>query len=335
MSELYTMPLNNTQAKAGAGKKGKGEIVNIYQTSLINSLTKVSNTQTVIKGRSKYYTFSNDILAEIYTTKYKNLTLCLSATVDPQKVRTSMHQLTDALIIRCTEKCNIKTVKDLVATISLQEYMDLRDLKDEKATREQVNEDLNTLYHLYYMHKSGQFRVISGYDFKNGIISVTFAPEFLALLQRSSIMRFPTNLLRIDVRSYPNAYYIGRRVVEHKRMNLCKPNESIIAIKTLCEATPCLPDSLHVGRHQTEKIIEPFERDMDACIEYGILKSWEYCHTKGEPLTDEELQNMDINLFYSLLVKFETTFEPTAEERKKISSKKNTKKTKNSEKKLM
>ena len=47
-------------------------------------------------------------------------------------------------------------------------------------------------------------------------------------------------------------------------------------------------------------IIEPFERDMDALDE---AFTWEYCRSKGAPLTDEELTNMSYEIFKELLVK--------------------------------
>ena len=52
----------------------------------------------------------------------------------------------------------------------------------------------------------------------------------------------------------------------------------------------------------TRRIIDPFERDMDALSD--TLK-WAYCHSNNTPLTDEELKNLNYDTFIELLIKTE------------------------------
>jgi hypothetical protein len=36
----------------------------------------------------------------------------------------------------------------------------------------------------------------------------------------------------------------------------------------------------------------------------GYLLSWEYCNGRGEPLTDEQLENMDYSIWIKLYISF-------------------------------
>ena len=116
-------------------------------------------------------------------------------------------------------------------------------------------------------------------------------------------MPYPAQLWRINQKRNPNSYYFLRRIAEHKNMNIGKKNEDIISVKTLLSASPYLPkraDVAKAGRQLKQRIIDPFERDMDE-LEETLL--WEYCHSNNTPLTDEELQNFSYELFEKLLVK--------------------------------
>ena len=56
---------------------------------------------------------------------------------------------------------------------------------------------------------------------------------------------------------------------------------------------------MRTGRQLDQRIIKPFERDMDAL---QSTLSWHYCHSLNEPLTEEELAVMDYETFKELLV---------------------------------
>ena len=53
------------------------------------------------------------------------------------------------------------------------------------------------------------------------------------------------------------------------------------------------------NRNLTARIIEPFERDMDALNE---TLQWNYCHSNNVPLSDTELNTMTYDLFKTLMV---------------------------------
>ena len=103
-------------------------------------------------------------------------------------------------------------------------------------------------------------------------------------------------------------------------MNYFKKNSDTISVKTLLECTPELPtyDEVISGdRAIARRIIEPFERDLNELED--VLK-WEYCHSNGTPLTDDEIDNFNYHIFYNLMLRIKWIDYP--ELQKKTKSKK-------------
>ena len=74
-------------------------------------------------------------------------------------------------------------------------------------------------------------------------------------------------------------------------MNAGKKNEDIISVETLLSCASALPsyDEVMAGdRHISARIIEPFQRDMNALLP---TLQWEYCKKDtGAPLSDDEIE---------------------------------------------
>ena len=116
------------------------------------------------------------------------------------------------------------------------------------------------------------------------------------------VMPYPPQLYALNNKRNPNSFYFLRKIAEHKNMNVGKKNEDTISVKTLLSASPYLPAYKKVmatDRHLDTRIINPFERDMDALAD--TLK-WEYCHRNGEPLSNEELSKFNYQLFKDCLI---------------------------------
>ena len=80
-------------------------------------------------------------------------------------------------------------------------------------------------------------------------------------------MYFPQEALRGNIKKNPWKYWLARKISEHKRMNIGKPNEDTISVQTLIDACPNYPTYEKVmseDRAIRRRIIEPFERDLDA-----------------------------------------------------------------------
>lgn len=236
-------------------------------------------------------------------------------------LRTSTHKLLDILMLTYSE------TREKEVTISIQDFMKLRGLKDRKTAEEQVKEDLATLYSLSasFRQKEGNkivayndARIIQGkgQSFKNGIIRVKFGDDFFNAMQSYHVMPMPPAFLALNDKHNPNSYHLGRRIALHKNMNYGKPNEDLIGVITLLEACPNLRTHEEVYKNgkqsYTQKIIDPFYRDMNELEATGIF-TWEYCHSNGMPLTDEELENLNYEIFKKLLVKITWHIYPARE----------------------
>ena len=86
-------------------------------------------------------------------------------------------------------------------------------------------------------------------------------------------------------------------------MNIGKNNENIIAVQTLFDTSPNIPSYEQVmesDRELKRRIIEPFERDMDALED---TLTWTYCQSGGATITREQAKIMDYDMIKDLLVK--------------------------------
>lgn len=256
-----------------------------------------------------------------------NATLTIPDFVSRAGFRTSTHQLLDALVLELTQK----GAKVPIVSISLEQYMNQRGLKDQKEARKQVKADLQELFDAKFSfqekRKNGaqdyhDIRIIDSQGIRKGVITVSFGTAFYSILLSYPLMPYPSQLWRLDNKRNPNSYYLLRRIAEHRNMNDGKKNADIIAVKTLLAAAPFLPTYEEVknsDRMFRRRIIERFERDLDA-LESSF--TWHYCHSNNTPLTDAELDTMDYELFESLNINVQWIDYPDQTERHERQAKK-------------
>lgn len=283
------------------GEKGKSTFSTIRQGTATNALTK-------IKPSTNGNTVLNHITGTATITQ-GDLSITIPNFTELTGFKTSTYQLLDALTVALTETgANSPTV-----ALSLEEYMAKRGLKDKKEARKQATDDLNTLFNAQISfkekRKKGQeqdfhdIRIIDSKGIRKGVINVTFGTAFYNILSGYPIMPYPSQLWTLNSKRNPNSFYLLRKIAEHKNMNTGKKNEDIISVKTLLAVAPNLPSYEEVmvtDRAITRKIIEPFERDMDALED---TLTWTYCHRNNTPLTDKELSGLNYDTFISLLIK--------------------------------
>lgn len=222
---------------------------------------------------------------------------------------TSTWQLLDMITVEFTET----GAKSRDVQITLDKYMEKRELKDRKEARKQVKKDLELL-RLFAIsftepRRKGEpqgyynLNISSGAGIsKSGIITFSFSDKFYSLLMGYPVMPYPPQLYALNNKRNPNSFYFLRKIAEHKNMNIGKKNEDIISVKTLVAASPYLPTYKKImaaDRHLDTRIIAPFERDMDAL---SNTLTWEYCHSSGEALSDEELSGFNYQLFKDCLI---------------------------------
>lgn len=271
-----------------------------------NNFTKFTKTKNNSKGNTTIDPVTGDV-----TISQKDYTVRISNFEELADLKTSTHQLLDALTVKLTET----GAKSPIITLSLEEYMEKRKIKDKKEARKQVEADLDILFNAKISFKEKRkkgkepnfhdIRIIDSKGIKNGIITVSFGTAFYNILLGYPAMPFPTKLFEFNSKYNPHSYYLLRKISEHKYMNAKKKNENIIAVETLLSIVPDIPsydEIMKTDRAVTRRIIEPFERDMDA---FGDVLKWKYCHRNNTPLTDEELKSFDYNDFINSLIYIE------------------------------
>lgn len=271
----------------------------IRQGTATNALTKIRASNAVV---------TENKIKKTTTLTQGDASLTLpSLLVDGLK--TSAYQLLDALTVVFTET----GAKSPTIFMGLNDYMGKRGLTNKKEARNQVKADLEELYEasIGFKQKRGKsepvdfkdMRIISSKGIDRGVIEVTLSTDFYHILLGYQVMNYPAQLWTLNNRRNPNSYYFLRKISEHKNMNVGKKNEDTIAVKTLLGIAPNIPtyeEVMKSDRALNRRIIEPFERDMNALED---TLEWEYCHTNGTPLTDEELDSFSYDVFINLLIK--------------------------------
>ena len=88
-------------------------------------------------------------------------------------------------------------------------------------------------------------------------------------------------------------------------MNFNGNNADIIAVSTLLDATEFIPpveEVRELDRNILDRIIRPFERDLNAL---DTALTWCYCYprTNGEEVPKDKLSDMDFATFQNLCIK--------------------------------
>ena len=103
------------------------------------------------------------------------------------------------------------------------------------------------------------------------------------LAQQRYFLYVPIEILQSNEKKNPNTYLLYKKIVSHKRINVGKKNENIIKVKTLydyCVTLPRYEDVMASDKHIDQRIIKPFERDLD------IIKEFSWHYETEEPPTD-------------------------------------------------
>ena len=273
----------------------------IRQGTSTNALTKLRATE----GKNA----TVDIITGTATIKSGNFTLTIPNYAQLTGLRTTTYQLLDAITIALTET----GAKSPTVVIPLDDYMKRRGLKDRKDAKAQAKADLEVLRGASFTWEEKRGKNTNSYAFvnladsgeirRNGDIVFTFGSTFFGVLKGYPVMPYPAQLQTLNSKRNPNSYYLLRKITEHKNMNVGKKNEDTIAVKTLLAVAPYIPSYAEVmagNKNVTDRIINAFERDMDAL---GDTLTWHYCHSNGVQLTDEELQGFSYELFKDCLIK--------------------------------
>lgn len=146
------------------------------------------------------------------------------------------------------------------------------------------------------------FHILDDVRITDGYIEVYINESFLELLADYSYdMLYSPKIFSLNVNNNPNAYNFSYRLQEHYKMNCRKANANIISVESLLSCTDIIPDKEKLPRSNSfvEKIVKPFERDLNALVDNKIIKSWNYINDEGEYLGKVNAKN-----FYELKIHF-------------------------------
>ncbi len=260
-----------------------------------------------------------DSIAGRATAKRDGLTLYIQNWPKDGRLEITMKRLFDALLL----EYNKNGAEDGKITLSLKDYAAKCGLKSIRRTREQVRKDMATLYNIsmHYSSKSNRawdkdfydMRICISKGIRRGIIEVELHPKLQEWLKQIPIMPCPKQLLQLDVAHYPASYIFGRLFTERKNMNIGKRNEDIVTVKELLGAvTEFIPakEEIPTERGQLrQRIIEPFERNMNHVADTLPGFTWGYCYSKGKPIKEDPAE-IPYSLFETLKIQATWTTYP-------------------------
>ena len=194
-----------------------------------------------------------------------------------------------------------------IFSFSISNYMKMCGLKNRKETLKQMKRDLNIATQSQYEWKEhgrcGQMNIIDKWDTVKDDVQIRLTQSFWDIFKKYPVGSLSLESFRINIQKHPNSHHFSFKITQHKHMNYSKPTADIIAVKTLLEGSEIPPYEEVIAKYSGsihQKIIDPFERDLDA-LDKDF--TWEYCGKNGALLTDEELNNFTYDIFIKSNIK--------------------------------
>ena len=248
------------------------------------------------------------------------------------KLTDSARKLFHILVIKLTKQVPyLATAEQIIkgrrVSLSLDEYMSFCGLTDRKEARKNLISNLEVLYNLSmkwpekskiidpetgkrkYRITLWDIRVLEG-KYSEAIITdnkivVDFSVKIAEYLSQAYIMQINLQALAIDTNKFRHAYSLAIKLYAHYYQNAGKYKHVRISVESLLKACPEMPRPEEVkDRHYIRNILNPFEENMNALQEAGIIEEWHYCKSGGEPLTDEQLREYDFKDWLHWLVEY-------------------------------
>lgn len=221
----------------------------------------------------------------------KNFELTIKNFDALQRSPSALKLLDVILLYAVSQKC--ETVR-----IPLQKYMHIRGRASETDVRNQLKLDLDLLNSITFKYNSVKkicwFTVglsANSYGLNNGVIYFRMTPEFYNSIPTSTFMFIPLEYYQMNDKLHPHASFFLRRITLHKRLNLGKINENTIGVKTILESSPGFTKLDNKLRKFKERVLYPFERDMNSI---NSIK-WDYTN-KPENIKFEDFINLNIKI---------------------------------------
>ena len=264
-------------------------------------------------------------------------------TVDENAIQAISPQTFKALIIFITQatanlpRGNAITAEAIqrgrIVRMTLQDYMEECGIKDIKNAREQMNDAIRNIYSISlewdetgYEIPEGKSRKVKvtkhhrmritdhtitpseGNPVKRGVAEIRLSCDMAEYLSNAYIMPYHRNLLMINTKRNPHSFSLGWKLCALHNMNFGNPkraNETTVS--TLLRAATGIPryETIADTGQIYNRIIKPFDRDMRALVEEGILSCYWYYNDLGLRIEGDQLGGLSYTDFSQLSVHYE------------------------------
>lgn len=218
--------------------------------------------------------------------------------------------------------------------IPLSQYMKSCKLRNVKEAHKQLSNAINALYGVsfdwtdtvyekpegksrkvkiqkpYRMRLLGRIsgsEEIDGKPIKKGVAEVNIDFDMAEYLSGAYIMPYPDTLLSINTHYHPYSIPLGWKLCALQNMNFGTSRANTTTVKTLLNSAKGIPrysDLALVGKIY-ERIISPFDRDIAALVEAGVLSSYWYFDSNGNKIDGSQLGGLSYSEFSALNVHYE------------------------------
>lgn len=230
------------------------------------------------------------------------------------------------LLLAIIVEFNNSTRSQKQISLSVEKYQQLRGLNNKKKLLEQIKEDLNSLSSFYISYDKKNIkkskgcisfynvRLIQEWGCTNDNITICFSDKYYEHLKNAYPMPFHKEIFKLNPKT--SAPSISIYLCFLYNMNHDKKNKNIVSVRSILKKSRTIPSKDKAYPKLNQKIIEPFERALDALPKRGILR-WHYVNAKNEPLTQEQLNTFSYNIFINSYVYYEFITDIPVYKRKK------------------
>lgn len=285
------------------------------QAYQMNAITHTGTT----KSEGIIITVDEDVIGNLSPQTFKGLIMLLTVATEqlPRE-----NQITAEAILSKRE-----------ITITLEDYMRACKIKDKKTAREQLNTIIRTIYGISLewdetewnrpegksrkvkerMHYTARIvdkiGVPAGENpVKGGRVKVTLTADMASYLAGAYIMPYPSALLTINTQYHPYSIPLGWKLCALYNMNYENPERrSRTTVATLLKAAKGIPryEDIAATGQVYNRIISPFDRDLQELVSAGVLSSYYYETPAGIRIEGNQLGGLSYAEFSALYVCFE------------------------------
>lgn len=315
ITRTYKITLKGNPANTSRWDTPYMHIAQNNATNDFNKVARLSTARGVIQEWGEMLTYQQGNLT-IQIPHYEQL-LQNSSIGKSGELNTPTKKILDIATIMFSNNGHNPSIR-----FSLDDYMKLCGLTDKKEARKQVNSALEVLFDVIISyddsknkkksHNYRDMRLVDDKGIKNGIVYIHLAYGFSEMLSDCPVMPYPLAILHTSKGTqHRNAYYIARKMAEHKNMNVSKKNENTISVRALLDVAPYIPTEKEVRnsgyRSLRERIIKPFISDLEeACNSLGMSsEGYELHYAGGAEIPEEKLIDLDYETFMDAYVRFD------------------------------